>query len=183
MSTIEQTTTQALTGTWSSDPTHSGLEFAIRHSGVATIRGQVREFQAVLEAGADDLRLSGSGSTASLTTGQDDRDAHLATPDFFDAERYPEFRFVSSEAERDGDDFVVRGEITLKGVTRPIELRGELAGPVTDAFGVPRVGVELAGSLDRTEFGISWNAPLPGGDLLLANRVKVTASLSLVQAG
>jgi polyisoprenoid-binding protein YceI len=179
MSTIEQN--QAITGTWTSDPTHSELGFAVKHSGVATIRGQVTDFQAVLEAGDDGLRLDGRGATGSLTTGQADRDVHLASPDFFDAERHPEFRFASTSVRRDGSDLVVDGEITLKGVTRPIELRGEIAGPVVDAFGVARVGVEVEGSLDRTEFGVSWNAPLPGGDLLLSNRVKVSGSFSLVQ--
>jgi polyisoprenoid-binding protein YceI len=180
MATTDQTGT--ITGTWTADRVHSSLGFAVRHSGVATFRGEASDFNATLESTDDGLRLVGTGDAASLTTGAPDRDAHLASPDFFDAERHPELRFVSTSIERDGEDVVVHGEITLRGITRPLDLRGTLAGPVVDAFGSPRVGLEAEGTVDRDEFGISWNAPLPGGDLLLSNRVKIVASLSFVPA-
>jgi polyisoprenoid-binding protein YceI len=176
------TSTSTITGTWNVDRSHSSLGFAVRHSGVATFRGEVGEFQGSLDASGGELRLVGTGSAASLSTGSPDRDAHLSSPDFFDAERHPELRFESTRIERDGDEVVVRGDLTLRGTTRPVELRGELVGPVVDAFGTPRVGLELSGKVDRTEYGISWNAPLPGGDLLLSNTVKIEASFSLTPA-
>jgi polyisoprenoid-binding protein YceI len=180
MSTVQQTPT--ITGTWQADPAHSTLGFAIKHSGVATFRGSLTDFSAELEATEAGLRVTGRGAVTSITTGDENRDAHLSSPDFFDAERHPELSFASTEVEVDEDgEARVYGEITIKGVTRPIELRGELSGPVVDAFGAERVGLDLEGSLDRTEFGVSWNAPLPGGDFLLANRVKVTAGFSFVR--
>ena len=137
---------------------------------------------ATLDASGDEPRLTGTGVTASLTTGDADRDAHLGNADFFDAELNPELRFASTSFEVDGEDVVVQGDLTLRGATRPVELRGTLEGPVVDAFGITRFGLELAGKIDRTEFGISWNAPLPGGDFLLSNTVRIDASFSLVQA-
>ena len=180
MSTIQQAPT--ITGTWQADPGHSTLGFAIKHSGVATFRGSLTDFSAELHATENGLQVRGRGAVESIATGDENRDAHLSSPDFFDAERYPELTFASIDVEADEDGEVrVRGEITIKGVTRPIELRGELSGPVVDAFGAERVGLDLEGVLDRTEFGVSWNAPLPGGDFLLANKVKVTAGFSFVR--
>jgi polyisoprenoid-binding protein YceI len=173
--------TSQITGVWHADPKHSNLTFAVKHSGVATIRGSLGEFTATLDAGDDELRLTGTGAVASLTTGDPDRDGHLGTPDFFDAELNPELRFASTSFAVDGEDVVVQGDLTLRGVTRPVELRGTLEGPVVDAFGITRFGLELAGKVDRTEFGISWNAPLPVGDFLLSNTVRIDGSFSLVQ--
>ena len=153
----------------------------MRHSGVATIRGEVGEFAGTLDATGDEPRLVGTGVTASLSTGSPTATSTSA-PDFFDTERNPELRFESTSFERDGDDVVVHGDLTLRGTTRPVELRGELVGPVVDAFGTPRIGLELTGKVDRTEYGISWNAPLPGGGFLVSNTVKITASFSLTPA-
>jgi polyisoprenoid-binding protein YceI len=180
MAATDQTST--ITGTWNVDRGHSTLAFAVRHSGVATFRGEVGEFEGALDASGDEPRLVGTAKAATLSTGSPDRDAHLTAPDFFDAERHPELRFESTSFERDGEDVVVHGDLTLRGTTRPVELRGELVGPVVDAFGTARVGLELTGKVDRTDFGISWNAPLPGGDFLLSNTVKITASFSLTPA-
>jgi polyisoprenoid-binding protein YceI len=178
MSTVQ---TQQITGVWHADPKHSTLTFAVKHSGVATFRGSLGEFTATLDASGEQPTLRGTGVTTTLTTGDADRDAHLGNADFFDAELYPELRFVSTSFDADGEDVVVKGDLTLRGTTRPVELRGTLEGPVVDAFGTTRFGLELSGKIDRTEYGISWNAPLPGGDFLLANTVRVVASFSLVQ--
>ena len=104
------------------------------------------------------------------------------SPDFFDADRYPELRFVSTAIAAHGDGLVVDGELTIKGVTRPVSLSGALHGPATDPWGNERIGIDLAGTIDRNEFGVSWNAPLPGGGFLLPDRVDLSASFSAVKA-
>ena len=109
-------------------------------------------------------------------------EAHLQTPDFFDAERNPQLRFVADEVERDGNEVTVRGEITIKGETRAIELTGTIADPIADPFGNERFGLRLSGAIDRTAFGVSWNNPLPTGEPALANEVKLVADLQLVKA-
>jgi len=108
--------------------------------------------------------------------------AHLQSPEFFDAERHPELTFVSSDVVRDGEELRVRGDLAIKGATRPVELAGTITEPLTDAFGKTRVGAVLSTTIDRTEFGIEWNMPLPGGEQALPNEVRLTAELFFVQA-
>ena len=110
------------------------------------------------------------------------RDAHLQSPDFFDAERYPELRFESTRVEARGNQLIVDGELTIKGVATPVELRGHYEGAGTDPLGNERIALELSGTIDRTDFGLDWNAPVPGGGLLLPNEVVLTASFAAVRA-
>ena len=168
-------------GTWTIDAAHSTLEFAIRHLGVATVKGRATQLAGTI-VGGDEPELEGTVPVAALTTFDETRDGHLLSPDFFDAERYPELRFVSSAIALDGDELVVDGELTLKGVTKPVRLTGRLDGPATDPWGSERIGVELTGTIDRTQFGISWNAPVPGGGFLLPDTVALNASFSAVKA-
>ncbi len=107
--------------------------------------------------------------------------AHLLAPDFFDAERHPELRFSSSDVRRDGDDLVVEGELTIKGVTRPVQLRGTISGPGVDAYGNDRLGLELETEVDRRLFGLEWNSELPGGGLAVSNEATLSGQLSLVK--
>ena len=103
-------------------------------------------------------------------------------PDFFDAERFPQLRFVSSSIERDGDVVSIAGDLTLRGETRPVELAGTIAGPITDGYGKQRLGLDLETTINRRDFGIDWSAELPGGDQMLADDVLITANLALVQS-
>ena len=176
--TEQQVTTGVPTGTWVSDPVHSSIGFAITHSTVLTFRGRVGEFDARLVDG----RLEGTAKVASIQVEDENLTAHLQTPDFFDAEQFPELRFVSSAIERDGDRISVSGDLTIRGVTVPVELPGTIAGPVTDGYGKERLGLELETTVDRHDFGVSWNADLPGGGAMLADEVMITASLALVEA-
>ena len=165
------------TGTWKSDPVHSSLGFAVQHMGVSPFRGTASDFEAIL--GGD--QLVGSARVESITTPDENLTGHLLSPEFFDAERHPELRFESSEILRDGDELVVPGVLTLKGVSRPVELRGTITGPLADPYGQQRVGIELETTVDRTDFGIDWNADLPSGGKVLADDVELTARLELVQ--
>jgi polyisoprenoid-binding protein YceI len=164
-------------GIWKSDPVHSSVGFAVQHMGVTPFRGTLSRFEAVL---AGD-QLVGSAAVESIQTADENLTAHLLSPEFFDAERHPELRFESTDIRREGDDLVVDGALTLKGVPRPVELRGTATGPIDDPYGNHRVGIELETTIDRRDFGIDWNAELPGGGQVLANDVQLTARLELVQ--
>ena len=175
--TIEAAVESIPAGTWRSDSTHSSIGFSILHNGLTPFRGGFGSFATTLEDG----QLVGTAQVDSVTTEDENLTGHLLSPEFFDAARHPVLRFESREIRRDGDVVVIPGELTLKGVTQPVELRGELTGPVTDAYGGTRVGLNIETTVDRTQFGIDWNAPLPSGANLLANDVKLTAQLQLVQ--
>ena len=164
-------------GTWRSDSTHSSVGFSVLYNGLTPFRGGFTAFEATLEDG----KLVGTASVESITTEDENLTGHLLSPEFFDAERNPKLRFESTEIRRDGDAVVIPGELTLKGATTPVELRGTVAGPVTDGYGRTRVGFNLETTIDRTQFGINWNAPLPSGGNALADEVKLTADLQLVQ--
>ena len=171
-------------GTYNVDPTHSNVGFEVRHMGIATVRGAFKQFAGTIEAGDGQTVLQGQVEVASIDTGDAQRDAHLAAPDFFDADTHPQITFTSTGAEA-ADDGQVRltGEITIKGITKPIELTGVVADAgTTDPWGNERVGLELEGSIDRREFDLKWNQTLPNGNLLVANQVKLVISVSAVKA-
>jgi polyisoprenoid-binding protein YceI len=176
MSTLEQT--KALpAGTWSADPVHSEIGFRIEYM-AGTFRGTFSKFSAE----AVDGKLRGTADVASVQVKDPSLEAHLQGPDFFDAERYPELAFESEEIERNGSEVTVRGEITIKGQTHPIDLTGAISDPIDDPWGNERFGLELEAAIDRTAFGITWNNPLPTGEPALANEVKLVADLQLVKA-
>ena len=182
MSTTEQITAVP-TGTWTSDPVHSSFGFSVKHMVVATFRGSLTDFGATLTAAEDgSARLEGSGRVASVVTQDENLTGHIQSPDFFDAQRYPEVLYVATDIARDGESLVVRGELTLKGVTKPLELTGSLVGPIVGLYDTERIGVELQGVIDRREYGLNWNAPLPTGGLAVGNDVTLTAHLELVRA-
>ena len=164
------------TGTWMLDPVHSTIGFELPYL-AGTFRGHFTDVDARLTAGG----LSGSARVASVDVKDENLAAHLQSPEFFDAERHPELAFASESIERRGDELKVRGEITIRGTTKPVELVGTIADPMTDAFGRERVNVQLETSLDRTEFGLNWNMPLPNGQPALQNEVTLVAELYFVQ--
>ena len=170
--------TQVPTGTWSVDPVHSNVGFGIKHNTVMTFHGSFGEFAGSLADG----RLEGIAKVASVEVDDENLAGHLQTPDFFDAEQFPELRFASTSVARDGDRVSIQGELTIKGETAPVELAGTISGPVTDGYGSERIGLDLETTVNRHDFGVSWNADLPGGGSILADDVVITANLALVQA-
>src|SRR5262245_3146168 len=170
----ESSATVIPSGTWAIDPSWSSLEFEVRKLGLVTIKGRVPGFSGTA-TGGESTSIEGAVDATSITTFDVDRDAHIQSPDFFDTQRYPELRFTSTSVETNGSEIVVTGDLTIKGVTKPVELRGELAGPANDPWGNERIGFELSGTVDRTDFGLEWNAPLPGGAFLLPNEVVLRA--------
>ena len=170
----ESSVTVIPAGTWSIDPSWSALEFEVRKLGLVTVKGRVPGFTGAITGGGTPS-VVGAVDATSITTFEADRDAHLQSPDFFDTQRYPELRFVSTSVEASDDEIVVHGDLTIKDVTKPVELRGTLSGPENDPWGNERIGLELSTTIDRTAFGLEWNAPLPGGGFLLPADVALKA--------
>jgi polyisoprenoid-binding protein YceI len=176
MGTTEQQTGLP-TGTWQHDPVHSSISFAVKHNTVMTFHGQFGEWEAKLEGD----RLTGSASVSSVRIEDENLVGHLQSPDFFDAEQFPQLQFESSAIERDGDRISIAGDLTIKGTTQPVELTGTISGPVTDGYGNERIGLDLETTVNRHDFGVSWNADLPGGGTILADDVTIQARLALTQ--
>lgn len=168
-------------GTWSIDPVWSSLEFEIKKLGLVTVKGRVPGFSGTIQGG-EAPSISGTVDASTITTFDETRDGHLQAPDFFDTQRYPELRFESTAVEARGDGLIVEGELTIKNITRPVELKGSYLGAGVDPYGNDRIGIELAGTVDRTEFGLDWNAPLPGGGFLLPSEVVLRANFAAVKA-
>ena len=180
MSVTQTTKTLAPAGTWTADPVHSNVSFEVGYAGVNTFRGSFTDFSATLSGDS----LEGSAKVASVDVKDEQLNGHLQTPDFFDAQRYPEITFRATELVRHGDDTVTgKGDLTIKGNTRPITLQGTIApAPATDPFGRERLGLRLESEIDRTEYGVEWNAPNQSGGDYLANEVKLIAELAFVRA-
>ncbi len=182
MSALESTATQTLpVGTWNVDPVHSQVGFAVKYM-VGTFRGSFSPVEATLSVSNDGgASLTGSSRAEAVKVQEPNLVAHLLSPDFFDAERAPELRFRSTDVRAEGEHVTVTGDLTIKGITRSITLDGDVTEQITDPYGRERIGVSLAGTIDRTEFGITWNNPLPSGKSALANEVSLEAELYLVK--
>ena len=180
----EQGVTQVPAGTWEIDPAHSSVGFEVRHMMIATVRGRFREFEGTLETSDElrDCRVHGTVKMASIDTGEPTRDAHLRSADFLDVERYPEARFESNSVEHLGGAVCfLRGELTLKGQTREIELEATLQGAGEDPWGNERVGLEVTAQLSRGDYGMKFNQALGSGNMLVSDKVKLALDISAVK--
>jgi polyisoprenoid-binding protein YceI len=169
------------TGTWQVDKVHSTVGFAVKHMVVSTFRGKFDDYDVELTSDEGGARLSGTVRVASVDVKDETLEGHLQSPDFFDAANHPELRFESSSLRRDGDEVVLDGELTIRGVTHPVEARGRISGPHTDFTETDRLGLELETVIDRTAYGLEWNAPLPKGGFALANDVKLEINLEFTE--
>jgi polyisoprenoid-binding protein YceI len=172
-------TATPLAGTYVADPVHSSFGFSVRYQGVSLFRGTMNDVTASLADG----RLEGSAKVESISIRTPEQfRAHVLSAEFFDAENHPEVKFVSSQVElREDGTAVVDGELTIKGITRPVRAAGTWTPPASDAFGNTRGHLNLEAAIDRTEFDMNWNAPLPSGGKALANEVTLTVDASLVE--
>lgn len=176
-------TQQIPTGAWRLDKVHSSAGFAVRHMVVSTFRGRFENFDATLDVGEDgDAKLVGVVRADSIVVKDENLGAHLGSPEFFDVERYPELRYEASEIRREGDELIVDGELTIKGNTHRVEGRGTIVDPTEDIAGNTKLGITLETVVDRTLFGLRWNAPLPKGGFALANDVSLLVELELFGA-
>ncbi len=170
---------QALpTGVWTADRVHSTVGFAVPYL-AGTFQGTFSDFDARLSDGV----LRGTAEVASIQVKDPNLEAHLQSPEFFDAERHPQLTFASKEIDVSADNQVtIAGEITIKGHTEPVEIGGTMSDPIADPYGNERFGLELETTIDRTAFGLDWNAELPTGQPALANDVTLVANLQVVKS-
>jgi polyisoprenoid-binding protein YceI len=174
------TTATALAGTYNADPVHSSFGFAVRYQGVSLFKGSLSDVTASLVDG----KLEGTAQVESISIRTPEQfRAHVLSAEFFDAENHPEVKFVSDKVDIDADGAAtVDGELTIKGITKPVTAKGTFVAPAPDAFGNTRGHLNLEAVIDRTQYDMNWNAPLPSGGKALANEVTLTVELSLVQA-
>ncbi len=172
------------TGTWTADPAHTTVGFSVKHLGISNVHGTFDEFDGSLVTDGDlsTAKITGVVKTASVNTGEQQRDDHLRSADFFDAEQYPELRFESTSIQADNDELTITGNLTIHGVTNAITLRGEITGTESDPWGNERVGLEIAGSLSRGDYGMKFNQALGSGNVLVGDKVKIALDISAVRA-
>jgi polyisoprenoid-binding protein YceI len=175
----------ALSGTYVLDPSHSRLGFVARHAMVTKVRGSFPDFTATAELDFEDPTRSTASvviQAASIDTGQPQRDEHLRTNDFFDVPSFPTWTFTSTSVERSGDDdFVLHGDLTIKGTTRPVSIAFEHTGTATDVYGNLRAGFEGRATVNRKDFGIAWNAPLEAGGVLVGDKIVLELDVSAIK--
>lgn len=181
---IESTPTGLDTGTWTLDNSHSEVGFSVRHAGISKVRGKFGEVEATATVGQT---LSESSVTASIkaesfSSGDANRDAHIRSGEFLDAEQFPELTFVSTSLTSQGETYELTGDLTIHGVTLPTTFETEFNGSVVDPFGVTRAGFTGQSTISRKEFGLTWNAALEAGGVLIGDKVTLSLELEFVRA-
>jgi polyisoprenoid-binding protein YceI len=186
MPTLESTSAAATalpTGTWNVDPVHSSVEFHVKHLGIATVKGKFKEFEGALEVTPDGAGAHGSVKVASVDTGEPQRDEHLRSADFFDAENIPQITFSSTSIRPSGDDeFEIEGDFSIHGVTHPLTLQATLEGQETDQQGNDRVGLSATAQISRSDYGMKFNMALGSGNVVVSDKVKILLEISAVKA-
>jgi polyisoprenoid-binding protein YceI len=179
METAEKTTI------WNIDPTHSEIQFKVKHLVISTVTGHFREFEGTVETEEDNFETSVikfSANTASVDTNQPQRDEHLRSADFFDAEKYPKLTFKSTEVTRTGEDtYTIKGDLTIKGETKPVELKAEYGGSMTDFYGNYKSGFEVSGKINRKDFGLTWGAVTEAGGVVVGDEVKLALNVQVAR--
>lgn len=181
METATTTTTK-----WAIDPAHSEVQFKVKHLMISTVTGSFKQFGAEAELEGDDLtnaQVSFWADTASIFTNDEKRDAHLRSPDFFDSEQFPKLTFTSTRIEGSGSNWKVTGDLTIKGVTKPVTLDVEWSGQAKDPWGNTKAGLNLSGKIDRKEWGLTWNAALETGGVLVSEEVRILCEVQLAHQG
>lgn len=168
---------------WSLDPAHSQIQFSVKHMGISTVRGTFQQFTGAIE---DDNGTPTSVTVdidmASLNTGNEQRDGHLKSADFFDVENHPKASFALTSFTRNGDEATATGELTLRGLTKTVTLTGEIGGPAKDPWGNQKVSAELETKISRKEWGLVWNVALEAGGVLVSDDVKLRIDVQAAPA-
>lgn len=170
---------------WVLDPTHSELGFKIKHLMITNVSGSFKNFQAEVETNDTDFggaQINLTAETGSITTNNEQRDTHLRASDFFEVDKYPELKFRSTKVEKTGDDtFALYGELTLKGVTKPVKLNAEFNGVAKDPWGGERAGFVITGKINRSDWGVNFNGVLETGGVMLSEEVRINSEIQLVK--
>jgi polyisoprenoid-binding protein YceI len=182
MSIAAETTPGYVAGTWTLDPTHSDITFSVRHLAISKVRGSFEKFDVTVVTAENplDSTITASIDMSSINTNQADRDGHLKTSDFFAIDEFPTMDFVSTGIRTEGDDLFIDGDLTLRGVTKPVTLKGQFGGIMTDGYGQVKAGASASTKIDRTEFGVNWNAALEAGGFTLGNEVSINLEIQVV---
>jgi polyisoprenoid-binding protein YceI len=170
------------TGTWTLDGSHSEVGFTVRHAGISKVRGRFTDVSATVEVGEtrEQTKATAVIKTASFDSGDANRDGHVKSADFFDVEQFPEITFTSTSIESKGDDFDVTGDLTIKGVTKSVTIETEFHGIAVDPFGNTRAGVSGETTISRKDFGLTWNAVLETGGVLVSDKVVISLDLAFI---
>ena len=170
---------------WAVDPTHSELGFKIKHLMISNVSGALKDFEAEVEMDEADFssaQINLTAAMASITTNNEQRDGHLLTSDFFEVEKYPELKFTSTKIEKlDDDSFSLYGQLTLKGITKPVKLNVEYNGLTKDPWGGERTGFLITGKINRSEWGVNFNGVLETGGVVLSEEVRINSEIQLVK--
>lgn len=171
-------------GKWTMDPSHSEAMFSVRHAGISRVRGTFEEFtgSATFTEDVNGSVIEADVQAASINTRNDGRDEHLRGEDFFDAENHPVLKFESLEVtDFDGEEFQLKGNLTMRGVTKEVTFKGEFGGQTVDPFGLTRAGFEAETEISRKEFGLTWNAALEAGGVMVSDKVRITLDVSFTK--
>lgn len=166
-------------GTWIVDPSHSEVSFSVRHLMISKVRGTFGSFSATILTGENpaDTKITASAQVASIDTNDEGRDGHLRTNEFFDAENHPTIEFASTSVGAVGSDYTVTGNLTVRGVTKQVEFALEFGGFANDLYGNYKMAATVTGEINREDFGLSWNAALETGGVLVGEKVTITIEL------
>ncbi len=176
---------QATATTWVIDPMHSEVQFKVKHLMVSTVTGLFSQFEGTLEMVGDDFedaKITFSADIASISTGNQQRDAHLKSADFFDAEQFPKLTFTSTHMKKNGDDiYELVGDLTMHGVTKPVTLKAEYGGQMQDFYGQTKAGFEVAGTLKRKDFGLTWDGVTEAGGVVVSDDVRLVMNIQVTK--
>jgi polyisoprenoid-binding protein YceI len=171
--------------TWKIDALHSEIEFKVKHLMITNVTGYFGEYDATLNGDKDDFtdgKITFEANVNSISTKNTQRDEHLKSPDFFDAANHPKITFTSTEVKKkDAENFVLKGDLTIRGNTRPVELNVEYTGITVDPYGQTKAGFELTGKINRKDFGLSWSATTEAGGLVVSDEVRVIAAVQMIK--
>lgn len=171
--------------TWKIDPAHSEIQFKVKHLMITTVTGYFKTFDLVVETASDDFntakKIEFTADIDSIDTNNVQRDTHLKSADFFDAENHKQLRFTGRKFESNGDEAILDGDLTLRGVTKPLTLKVELGGTVVDPYGQHKAGFTVTGKISRKEFGLQWNAMTEAGQVVVSDEIKILAEIQLVK--
>ncbi|WP_337043291.1 YceI family protein [Emticicia sp. 17c] len=171
---------------WTIDPSHSEVQFKVKHLMISTVTGTFGTYEGTIETTNDNdfegAKASFTADIDSISTGQEQRDGHLKSADFFDAAGYPKLSFVSTSFTKTGDDtYTVKGDLTIKGVTKPVTLSAEFGGLMVDFYGQTKAGFDLQGKINRQDFGLAWSAVTEAGGIVVSDEVKLVLNIQVVK--
>lgn len=170
---------------WKIDPAHSEIQFKVKHLMITTVTGYFKTFDLNVETETEDFntakKIEFTADIDSIDTNNQQRDAHLKSADFFDAENHNQLKFVGKKFESNGDEAILDGDLTIRGVTKPLTLKVELGGTVVDPYGQHKAGFTVAGKISRKEFGLTWNAMTEAGHVVVSDEIKIHAEVQLVK--